>query len=308
MKTIIHYGLLAVGLTGASAIAAEEDHSAHQMDHSQHAMPVQQSQNMDHSAHQKTAPAQESGHGNHSARDAVSSNTALRDPNAYANGYDYGQYGQMELADTMNFGSVMVDHVEAMQMGAKTAYGYALKGWWGRDFNRFAFKSDGEGTPKDVEEIAVEAAWSHAIAAYWNSQLGMRADTDGETPRYSLALGVAGLAPYWFEVDANLYVDEKGRVAFRGGAEYELLFTQKLILQPMAEITAYSKSDNQRRRGGGLSDIGLALRLRYEIKREFAPYVGLEWKQKFGTTADYAKTAGEHASETMMVAGLRLML
>lgn len=287
MNINIGVSLFVVGLAFASQGFAQSEHT---MDHSQHAMPAPVSKPMDHSQHQAATPA------------------ALRDPHAYSDGYDYGPLGQMKLADTMNFASVMVDHLEAMSMGTDLSYGYGLKGWWGRDFNRLAFKSSGEGTADSIDNVSVEAAWSRAIAAYWNSQLGFRTDTDSDTPRHSLALGIAGLAPYWFEVDANVYVDNNGRVAFRGGAEYEILFTQKLILQPMAELTAFSKSDVARRSGGGLSDLGLALRLRYEIRREFAPYAGVEWQQKFGTTADYARAAGEHESETMLVAGIRLML
>ena len=120
-----------------------------------------------------------------------------------------------------------------------------------------------------------------------------------------LGFGGRGLAPYWFEVDAAAYVGESGRTALRLEAEYELLLTQKLILQPRIETNVYGKRDAARERGSGLSDLAAGIRLRYEIKREFAPYVGIERAAKFGGTADYARAAGEDVKETRLVAGLR---
>lgn len=265
----------------------------HEMDHSQHQMAAPDaSTTTDHSMH-SAKPLKESG---------------LRDPHAYSDGYDFGQYGKMHMADSMNFSSVMVDHLEAMSMGDSIAYGYGLKGWWGRDFNRLLVKSNGEASGNDVDALAFELLWGHAVAPFWNSTLGARTDTDGTTSRYSVALGITGLAPYWFETNAAIYVDAAGRIAFRGDVEYELLITQRLILQPMAEAMVLSRGDVERNIGGGLVDVGAALRLRYEIKREFAPYIGMEWTQKFGSSADYARATGKHESEMSAVAGLRLMI
>jgi copper resistance protein B len=280
------------------------------MDHSQHSATPAASEDMtmDHSKHQAVEPTKQmeamdhSQHGTHRADD----DSGLRDPYQYADGYDFGPYGHMHMADSMNFSAVTVDHLEAMNTDKDVAYGYGLKGWWGRDFNRLTIKSDGEGSAGEFDELSLELAWGHAIAAYWNTQLGARADIANETERYALALGINGLAPYWFEIDATVYVDADGRIAFRGGAEYELLFTQKLILQPMAETTLFSRGDADRKIGGGLVDINAALRLRYEIRREFAPYLGVEWQRKFGTTADFARADGHQDSELNAVAGLRL--
>ena len=143
------------------------------------------------------------------------------------------------------------------------------------------------------------------MAVYWDTQLGVRYDS-GEGPGRSwLAFGIQGLAPYWFEVDAAAYVGEEGRSALRLEAEYELLLTQKLILQPKIEMNFYGKSDVERGLGSGLSDVSVALRLRYEIRREFAPYIGIERAAKVGGTADYARAAGKDAEETRFIAGLR---
>jgi copper resistance protein B len=146
--------------------------------------------------------------------------------------------------------------------------------------------------------------WGHAVAAYWDTQLGVRYDSGVGTDRKWLAFGVQGLAPYWFEVEATAYAGEQGRTAFRLEAEYELLLTQKLILQPRIEANFYGKRDVARELGSGLSDLAAGVRLRYEIRREFAPYIGIERADKFGATADFARAAGHDTQETRIVAGL----
>ncbi len=147
--------------------------------------------------------------------------------------------------------------------------------------------------------------WGHAIAAYWDTQLGVRYDS-GEGPNRSwLAFGVQGLAPYSFEVEATAYLGDSGRSALRLDASYELLITQKLILQPRIEANIYGKRDPDRRLGSGLSDVSAALRLRYEFRRELAPYIGIEWVRKYGETGDLTRAAGEDANDTRFVAGLR---
>ncbi|MBU2114719.1 MAG: copper resistance protein B, partial [Gammaproteobacteria bacterium] len=157
-----------------------------------------------------------------------------------------------------------------------------------------------------LEESSTELLWSHAIAAYWDGQLGLRLDqvADG-TNRQWLALGVQGLAPYWFEVDVTAYLGSGGRTALSAEAEYELLLTQRLILQARAELTAYGKDDAVNQLGKGLSSLGAGLRLRYEFSRQFAPYVGVEWQNKYGNTADFARLQDASTAETSWVAGVR---
>lgn len=115
-----------------------------------------------------------------------------------------------------------------------------------------------------------------------------------------------GLAPYWFEVEATAYVGENGRSAVRAEASYDLLFTQRLILQPNVEINLYGKNDPAREIGSGLSDVDFGLRLRYEIRRQFAPYVGVSWQRKFGKTADFARADGKATRDTRFVVGVRI--
>ena len=133
----------------------------------------------------------------------------------------------------------------------------------------------------------------------------MRYDSGVGPSRTWLAAGVQGLAPYWFEVDAAAYVSSGGRTALRLSADYELLVTQRLIVQPRIEANIYGKSDLARDIGKGLSDVTTGVRVRYEFSRQFAPYIGVEWANRFGQTADLARAAGEPTRNTRYVAGVR---
>jgi len=227
-----------------------------------------------------------------------------RDPHAYAEGYDFGPM-KLRLADTHSLGALLVDNLEAVRSDGNSSAAYDLQAWYGRTYDRAVLKAEGDYDDGEVKEARTELLWGHAVAAFWDTQLGLRHDS-GEGPnRNWLAFGVQGLAPYWFEVEATGYAGDSGRTALRLDASYELLLTQKLILQPRIEANAYGKDDTGRGLGSGLSDVVAQLRLRYEIRREFAPYVGVEWAGKFGDTKDLARAAGEDPTETRVVAGLR---
>jgi len=236
----------------------------------------------------------------------------LRDPYAYSDGYtlDSGQYvltghHRLHLADEHNVGSILFNTLERVHTDDGNATAYDLQAWYGRNYNRLVVKAEGDVASGKLQEARTEVLWGHAIASYWDAQLGLRHDSGVAPKRDWLALGVQGMAPYWFEVDAAAYVGENGRTALRLSMEYELLFTQKLILQPTVEANLYGKSDLAREIGSGLSDISAGLRLRYEFTRQFAPYVGIEWSDKFGETADIVHAAGMNSSEKRWVAGLR---
>ena len=147
--------------------------------------------------------------------------------------------------------------------------------------------------------------WDHAFASFWDWQAGARHDSGLGAEREWAAFGVRGLAPYWFNVEATAYAGEEGRTAWRLRGEYEVLFTQRVILQPELEVNLYSKDDSRRAVGSGLSDAEFGLRLRYEIRREFAPYVGVVWQRHFGDAARFARLDGRDASDTQIVAGVR---
>jgi copper resistance protein B len=227
-----------------------------------------------------------------------------RDPHAYSGGYSFGP-DRLRLADEHGFGSLLMDRFEAVRSDGNTSVAYDLQAWYGRTYDRVVLKAEGEYDDGRFEEASTELLWGHAVATFWDTQLGVRHD-GGEGPnRTWLAFGVQGLAPYWFELDATGYIGEGGRTALNLEAEYELLLTQKWILQPRIEADFHGKDDRERGIGSGLSEIAAGVRLRYEIRREFAPYLGVEWAGTFGDTKDLARAAGEDASETRLVAGLR---
>ena len=229
-----------------------------------------------------------------------------RDPHAYSGGLVFGPDRQLKMADEHSFHSIMIERLELVRTREHSSGAYELKARYGRDYDRAVLKAEGEVEDGRMEEARTELFWSHAVAAYWDAQLGVRHDSGAGRPGRSwLAFGVEGLAPYWFELDATAYVGDEGRSALRFAVEYELLLTQKLVLQPRIEANYYGKPDAELALGAGLSSAVAGLRLRYEIRREFAPYVGIEWAGKYGSTADYAQAAGAETKETRFVAGLR---
>lgn len=229
----------------------------------------------------------------------------LRDPHAYSGGYDFSQFPMRHEDHGIPYSLLRADRFEAVHAGRDTFATYDLQGTYGGNFDRVVVKAEGDIDKRELKEASTELLWSHAAASFWNSQLGLRHDS-GEGPNRSwIAAGLQGLAPYWFELDATAYLGEQGRTALNIEAEYELLLTQKWILQPRLEVDFYGKNDAARAIGSGLSDAAIGLRLRYEIRREIAPYLGVEWAGKFGRTADYARDAGEKTDETRWVAGIR---
>jgi copper resistance protein B len=152
----------------------------------------------------------------------------------------------------------------------------------------------------------VEVLWDRIATAWWSTRLGMRWDV-GDGPSQSwVAFGVGGLAPGFVELEAMAYVSDGGRTAFRLATEYDLLLTQRLVLQPALELNAYGQDDAERLIGAGLSNVELGLRLRYEFRREVAPYFGVNWVKRFGDSADFARAAGVDPDEIAFVAGFRL--
>lgn len=236
-----------------------------------------------------------------------------RDPHAYSSGFTltegpYAQSGprQLKLADEHTFWSVLGNHLEYNE--ASDSVVFDLQGWYGTTYDRFVIKAEGDIVNSRLEESQTDLLWGHAINAYFDTQLGVRLDQyDEGSNRQWLAFGVQGLAPYWFELDVTGYLGDSGRTALAIETEYELLFTQKLILQPRAALTFYGEDDLENNLGSGLSDLSLGLRLRYEITRQFAPYVGVEWTDSYGKTADYRQASGQDISDTQFVAGLRFM-
>ena len=177
--------------------------------------------------------------------------------------------------------------------------------WVGKDLNKLWLKTDIDREDGTTQNTDLQLLYSHAISPFWDLQIGARHDIKPSLTRNWGVIGIQGLAPYFFDVDAALFVGESGHSAMRFAAEYEMLLTQRLILSPSFKVNLYAQNDAATGTGSGLSDAEAGLRLRYEIKREFAPYVGINWSKKFGATATFAKNNDEAVRNTEWVVGLR---
>jgi len=200
---------------------------------------------------------------------------------------------------------VMIDQLEVRSTSGKDPVVLEADAWVGYDLNKLWFKTEVERVDGETEEFELQALYSRAIAPYWELQAGVRKDFKPKPEREWAVIGFNGLAPYYFEIDTALFVGDKGRLGYRFEAEYEILFTQKWILSPEIEVNFHSKDDPETHTGSGLSDTQLGLRLRYEVVREFAPYVGINWNKKYGQTADYARDEGGETDDVQVVAGFR---
>jgi len=182
------------------------------------------------------------------------------------------------------------------------------QGWWGTDENRLWIKSeiDYDLDAGSFEEAELQALWSRPIARYFDVQAGVRHDFEPGPSRTYAVAGIQGLAPYWFEVDGAVFLSEEGDLSARLEAEYEFLLTQRLVLQPRTELNFAAEDVPELETGAGLSTAELGLRLRYEFDRQFAPYVGVNWKASTGETADFARACGEDTETLSCVTGIRL--
>lgn len=199
----------------------------------------------------------------------------------------------------------ILDQFEWRDTSGDRAFSWGGQGWLGKDLRKLWFKTEGERTGGSIEEAELQFLYSKAIARYWDFQIGVRHDFEPSPSRTWVAIGIQGLAPYFFETDIALFVGESGRTALRIEGEYELLITQRLILTPEIEANFFGMDDATVGIGSGLSEIEIGLRLRYEIRREFAPYIGVNWSRVFGSTADVARINGEDISDAQLVVGFR---
>lgn len=189
--------------------------------------------------------------------------------------------------------------------------GWEAQGWIGFDFDKFWWKSEGEAGFEGTDEGESENdfLYSRLITPFWNVQVGVRyanewESTDYEDTWYGV-IALQGLAPGMFEMDSSLYVSEYGDVSAEFELEYDLRLTQRLVLQPRAELAVYVQDIEDENIGAGLSDVKLDLRLRYEIKRGLAPYIGVRYKFLVGETANLSQTAGEDTEQLFFLTGIR---
>jgi copper resistance protein B len=238
--------------------------------------------------------------------------SGTRDPNAYADGFTYRHMAGWEESDNINISKIIVDQFEYRNSNKIEDYlRWDTQAWQGTDYEKIWLKFEGEQqSQSSTGDMELQTLYSHSISAFWDLQIGGRLDyshsTDENSSRYFGVLGLQGLAPYWFEMEPALFVSSKGDISARVVSSYDLLITQKLIIQPRFEINASANDLPEYGIAKGINDVQVDLRLRYEIKREIAPYVGVTWIKKIGKTADYTEQAGEVVSETSVVAGVKI--
>lgn len=205
------------------------------------------------------------------------------------------------------FSFVQADKLEYRLSDGENAWAWEAQGWVGGDYHKLWLKTEGEkATGGDFEKSEVQLLYSRLLSDFFDLQMGLRHDFEPEPERSHLVLGLEGLAPQYFEVNASAFVSDEGELSARFEGEYELLFTSQLILQPSLELDWSAVDVREREIQSGFTDVELGLRLRYEIVREFAPYLGVHWERKLGDTADFLREEGEGIDNLYLVAGLRL--
>jgi copper resistance protein B len=210
--------------------------------------------------------------------------------------------------DNQIAGHLLFDQLEGRTNGPDNEFRWDGQGWIGTDMNKLWFKSEGFVEHGKATDGDTEALYDQPIPflRYFDAQAGVRYDLDSNPGRTWGALGVEGLAPYFFQFQPTFYFSNRGRFAGRLIGSHDLLITQRLILQPEIEMNFYSKRDPSRAIGSGLSDIDTGLRLRYEIGRKFAPYIGVAYNGKFGETADFTRAEGGTVNDVRFNFGIRL--
>lgn len=215
-----------------------------------------------------------------------------------------------EKMDDQLFTLVKIDQLEYRHQDGNDLIVWEGQGRIGDDENKFTLKTEGEyvrnADEEPFENAEVQLLYQRMISDFFDAQIGVRQDIKPDPSRTFGVIGINGLAPQWFETDASFFVNHKGDTSLRLEAEYDILFTQRLVLEPSAEINIAFSNDEKTGVGSGLSDVELGLRLRYEITREFAPYIGINWERKIGNTSDFARAQGEDSDVFSLVAGLRI--
>jgi copper resistance protein B len=214
----------------------------------------------------------------------------------------------MQMNDAAPLGMLWFDQAEARTLASPSGAAWQGEGWYGNDVNKAWTRTEGEPDPRGAESARAELFWDRALSAWWNLDLGVREDFAAGPGRTWAAFGVRGIAPQGIDVEATLYAGSGARTSARLKLDYELLFTQRLILQPEVEMNLYGRGDPARSIGAGLSDLEVGLRLRYEVRREFAPYLGVVWERHWGSASTLGSAAAEGPSELTFAVGLRVWL
>lgn len=312
MRALIFRTLGLTALLHSSGVIAQDHvHPSTADTAHQHEMPAPQAEpDQAQSGHQHSDQAPEvatPAHVHHAAEAPVEL-PLLRDPHGYSGGYERhsGPYlvapdAQMDMSDGKQFAGLRMERLELSQDSGTAVEGWA---WYGDSYRRLVFKGKAVTDDGDLEEGAMDLLWSQAVYPFWDVYGGAGLQAHDVASRGHALIGLKGLAPYWFEVDASLSLDERGRAGLKLEAQYEWLLTQRLILQPRVDVSAYSRDDPALALGEGVSELVLGLRLRYEFSRRFAPYAGVEQRRWLGQSADM-QPAGIPSRESRWVIGLR---
>lgn len=215
------------------------------------------------------------------------------------------------VEDNLPLGMIVVDQFEYRENDGANTLRWDMQGWYGTDTNKLWMKFEGDDQASaNGGEWELQALYSRMIAPFWDLQVGVRHDQlygpGADQNRSLLVVGLQGLAPYRFELEPTFFVSEDGDVSARLVGTYDVLFSQRLIMQPRFEANVAANSVPAFGVGSGLNDIQFGVRLRYEFRREFAPYVGVSWQRQFGNTADLARAEGSRVENTAVVAGFRV--
>ena len=210
------------------------------------------------------------------------------------------------VMDQAIFAHVLFNQLEGRWNGSNTEFRWDGQGWVGTDYDKLRIKSEGTLSKGALDDGQQQFLYDRAITTYFDLQGGLRSDIDSRPTRNWAAFGIQGLAPYFFDLELTGFVSGEGHLAAKLEASYDLLLTQRRILQPQIEPNIYSKGDPARLVGAGVSDIDTGLRLRYEFSRNFAPYIGVVYEGKFGQTANFARCAGESTGDVRFAFGVRV--
>jgi len=199
---------------------------------------------------------------------------------------------------------VMIERLEVGLEDSGTPQLLDAQAWAGYDLHKLWLKTEVAQEGSATASADLEVLYGQAAAPYWDLQAGWKRDFQPGPTRDWLAVGFQGLAPYLFELNGTLYL-ASSRASLKVEAEYELLFTQRLILSPRVELVLNSYNEERTGAGDGLATSEAGLRLRYEIRREFAPYIGVQWERSYGNTADFARAERENRDDVYLVVGVR---
>ena len=345
MKTplLCHSLFIALGLSASAAVLAQQDHSQHatqtvapgkkpadsqadhaahgdhaKMDHAQMDHAAMDHGSMDHGDADTQPPAVDHSKMDHGTMDhsqmghgTPAPASMPREPIPTLTDADRAAAFPVLHTHDMSHGQsihslVLFNRLEAWNAGPGTGQAWEAQAWIGGDINRLWLRSEGERKHGSTEASNLEVLYGRSVSPWWDVVTGIRHDFSPGGSQTWAALGVQGMAPYKFEISATAYLGESGQIAAEVEAEYELLLTNRLILQPLVELSFHGKDDPPRHIGAGLGKVETGLRLRYELSnRRFAPYLGISHERVFGRTADFHRAEGEGVRDTRVVAGIR---